>query len=99
MTTRCGGVVLSWELSSDREASAGGGVPVECLVAGRRRGGRMSVGPFQVVSRLLARPGQSHCLHIQGNPVTVTSPTRLSDLVAPAGGTYDWAACRVVEGC
>jgi RHS repeat-associated protein len=33
-------------------------------------------------------------LNIQGSPVTVTGPTRLSDLLRPNMGSTHWAACR-----
>jgi hypothetical protein len=51
------------------------------------------------------RPGQfiqDYTLHaptglsIMGNPITVTSPTRLSQLLRPGMGACHWAACRYV---
>ncbi|MBO0804622.1 MAG: hypothetical protein J2P25_16300, partial [Nocardiopsaceae bacterium] len=35
-------------------------------------------------------------LKVYGNPVTVTSPTRLSELLKPGMGRVHWAACRNV---
>jgi hypothetical protein len=35
-------------------------------------------------------------LNIKGSPVTVTGPTRLSDVLRPNMGSTHWAACREV---
>jgi RHS repeat-associated protein len=51
-------------------------------------------GPgMQVPDYVLSPP---HGLTIMGTPVTVTQPTRLSDLLRPNMGNTHWAACREV---
>jgi putative adhesin Stv-like protein len=37
--------------------------------------------------------GPPHGLNIQGNPITVTGDTQLSQLVQPNMGSTHWAAC------
>ena len=40
-------------------------------------------------------PYEEPVIEIKGNPITVSGPTRLSELVDTYGcGAYDWAACR-----
>jgi RHS repeat-associated protein len=51
----------------------------------------------QVPDYLLFPPGAPLSpLNIKGSPVTVTGPTRLSDLLKPNMGNTHWAACRQV---
>jgi len=53
-------------------------------------------GPGSTVpDYILSRPDG---LNIMGNPTTVTSDTRLSQLIQPGMGDVDWAACRYVPG-
>jgi hypothetical protein len=59
--------------------------------------------PFGARPVEVARPGDvipdyelhpPNGLSIMGDPVTVSTPTRISQLVEERGGTYKWAACR-----
>jgi RHS repeat-associated protein len=47
----------------------------------------------RVPDYILSPPGS---LNIMGTPVTVTQPTRLSELLRPNQGNVHWAACREV---
>lgn len=50
------------------------------------------VGPGGTVPDYWLEPPTG--LNIEGSPVTVTQPTRLSELLRPNMGTCNWAACR-----
>jgi RHS repeat-associated protein len=58
-------------------------------------GYRMTYGPGdEIPNYILSEPTK---LKIQGNPVTVTQPTNLDELMRPHMGRIDWAACRAVR--
>jgi hypothetical protein len=52
------------------------------------------VGPGRVMPDYILSPPTG--LNIMGHPITVTQPTRLSDLLRPNMGDTHWAACREV---
>lgn len=56
------------------------------------------VGPGESVPGYLLAPPYSPDLNIEGNPVPVTQPTRLSELLQPNMGVCNWTACRQVFG-
>lgn len=71
-------------------------------------GNRIETGaawPFTPKPVQVARPGDvipdytlfpPDGLNVAGRPLTVDTPTRLSDLVSEGGGSFEWAACRDV---